>query len=165
MPEYLAPGVYIEEVPSGNKPIAGVSTSTAGFVGCAEKGPLTPQFVSSWAEFRRIYGTHVPDQSFLAYAVEGFFTNGGQRCFVCRVIGNDSAALTAADFIGQAEQNTGCSDKPSPATGLIALEAIDEISILCVPDEVHPQVKNADQITTAVIAPVSYTHLTLPTKA
>ncbi|MEZ4658012.1 MAG: phage tail sheath subtilisin-like domain-containing protein [Caldilineaceae bacterium] len=87
MPEYLTPGVYVEEVSSGNKPIAGVGTSTAGFVGATERGPLAPQFITSWLEFQRWYGGYVPEQSYLAYAVEGFFTNGGQRCFVARVVG------------------------------------------------------------------------------
>ncbi|MEZ4713070.1 MAG: phage tail sheath subtilisin-like domain-containing protein [Caldilineaceae bacterium] len=88
MPEYLAPGVYVEEVSSGNKPIVGVGTSTAGFVGATERGPLAPQFITSWLEFQRWYGGYVPDQSYLAYAVEGFFTNGGQRCFVARIVGD-----------------------------------------------------------------------------
>ena len=51
MPEYLAPGVYVEEVSSGYKPIEGVSTSTAGFIGAAERGPLEPQFITSWMDF------------------------------------------------------------------------------------------------------------------
>ncbi|MEM7335778.1 MAG: phage tail sheath C-terminal domain-containing protein [Chloroflexota bacterium] len=90
MPEYLAPGVYVEEVSSGAKPIEGVSTSTAGFVGLAERGPESPQFITSWTEFQRIYGGYVPNQSYLAYAVEGFFINGGQRCFVTRVVAKDA---------------------------------------------------------------------------
>jgi len=65
MPEYLAPGVYVEEVSSGAKPIEGVSTSTAGFVGLAERGPESPQFITSWTEFQRIYGGYVPNQSYL----------------------------------------------------------------------------------------------------
>ena len=76
MSEFLEPGVYVEEVSSGVKPIEGVSTSTAGFVGLAERGPEEPRFISSWPEFQRIYGGYVPDESYLAYAVEGYFTNG-----------------------------------------------------------------------------------------
>jgi phage tail sheath protein FI len=91
MPEYLAPGVYVEEVSSGNKPIAGVSSSTAGFVGATERGPLEPKFISSWLEFQRWYGGYLGDESYLAYAVEGFFANGGQRCFVARVVGDGAA--------------------------------------------------------------------------
>ena len=56
MPEYLSPGVYIEEVPSGPVPIEGVSTSTAGFVGQAARGPLAPRLVTSWIDYQRLYG-------------------------------------------------------------------------------------------------------------
>jgi len=49
MPEYLAPGVYVEEIEIGAKPIEGVSTSTAGFVGMAEKGPIDqPTLITNW---------------------------------------------------------------------------------------------------------------------
>ena len=56
MAEYLTPGVYMEELDSGNKPMEGVGTSTAGFVGMAQKGPIEgpPQLVTSFADFRRI---------------------------------------------------------------------------------------------------------------
>ena len=98
MPEYLAPGVYVEEVSSGIKPIEGVGTSTAGFIGATERGPMPPQFVSSFLEFQRIYGSHVPHLSYLAYAVQGFFENGGRRCFVGRVASRN--AVTAANNFG-----------------------------------------------------------------
>lgn len=90
MAEYLAPGVYVEEVPSGNKPIAGVGTSTAGFVGATERGPLEPQFIPSLLEFQKWYGGYQPKLSYLAYAIEGFFANGGQRCFVARVTASNA---------------------------------------------------------------------------
>ena len=53
MPEYLAPGVYIEEIATGPRPIEGVSTSTAGFVGETERGSTRPTLVTSWADFQR----------------------------------------------------------------------------------------------------------------
>lgn len=87
MPEYLSPGVYIEEISIGPRPIEGVSTSTAGMVGAAERGPEYPNLIGSWIEFQRWYGSYIPDTSFLAYAVQGFFDNGGKRCFVTRVTG------------------------------------------------------------------------------
>ena len=95
MPEYLAPGVYVEEMSSGSKPIEGVSTSTAGFVGGTERGPLAPQFISSWLDYQRVYGGYIPAQSYLAYAVEGFFINGGQRCFIARVVSQNATRATA----------------------------------------------------------------------
>lgn len=102
MPEYLAPGVYVEEVPSGAKPIEGVGTSTAGFLGITERGPESPYLISSWLEFQRWYGNYVPDQSYLAYAIQGFFGNGGQRCFVGRVV-SDTATAALGTLSGALE--------------------------------------------------------------
>ena len=88
MPEYQTPGVYVEEVERGAKSIEGVSTSTAGFLGQTERGPLAPQFVASFADFRRIFGGPIEDSN-LAYAVEGFFSNGGGRAYVGRIVPNE----------------------------------------------------------------------------
>lgn len=93
MPEYLTPGVYIEEFEIGAKPIEGVSTSTAGFLGITERGPTVPDLVTNWLDFQRKYGSYFPG-SFLAYAVEGFFTNGGQRCFIGRITASDAQKTT-----------------------------------------------------------------------
>src|SRR5437588_8187163 len=95
MPEYLSPGVYVEEVDTGNKPIEGVSTSTVGFLGVAERGPLAPVLLSSFTEYARVYGGY-NSPSFIAYAVEGFFQNGGKRCFVARVAGKNAIAAKVA---------------------------------------------------------------------
>src|SRR6185436_15881778 len=106
MPEYLAPGVYIEEIQTGPRPIEGVSTSTAGFVGETERGPLKPRLVTSWQDYQRWYGGYIDRIGFidranhyLPYAVRGFFENGGQRLFVARVIG-DTAVAAAVDLPG-----------------------------------------------------------------
>src|SRR5262245_65102988 len=95
MPEYLAPGVYVEEVDLGVKPIEGVSTSTAGFLGATERGPVAPQFVTSFTQFTQVYGGFLANSN-LAFAVDGFFRNGGQRCFVARVVAKESADKDAA---------------------------------------------------------------------
>ena len=100
MPEYLAPGVHLEEIPSGSRPIEGVSTSVAGFVGETERGPVRPTFVTGWAEFARRYGgfsggAAVPATNhYLPYAVRGFFENGGARLVLARVAA--ARATTAA---------------------------------------------------------------------
>jgi phage tail sheath protein FI len=86
MPNYLSPGVYIEEIGTRLKPIQGVSTSTAGFVGETERGPTTSQLITSWLEYQRIYGSYFGATKYLPYAVEGFFKNGGQRCYIARVV-------------------------------------------------------------------------------
>lgn len=98
MAEYLSPGVYVEEFESGAKPMEGVSTSTAGFIGLAERGPVegVPQLVTNPADFKRMYGGYLSenefgDYRFLAYAIDQFFLNGGSRCFVSRVAPSDAA--------------------------------------------------------------------------
>ncbi|GAB2484490.1 phage tail sheath family protein [Jatrophihabitans fulvus] len=90
MPTYLSPGVYVEEVEAGSRPIEGVGTAVAAFVGLAEKGPLNePTLVSNWTQFTEKFGDFVPD-TYLAHAVYGYFLNGGGNCFVVR-IGDPSA--------------------------------------------------------------------------
>ena len=89
LPEYLAPGVYVEEYKIGPKPIEGVSTSTAGFLGETERGPIKPRLVTSFAEYARIYGSYLK-HSFLPFAVDGFFKNGGKRCYIGRIVGNNA---------------------------------------------------------------------------
>ena len=78
MPEYLSPGVYVEEVPSGPQPIEGVSTSTGGFLGPTIRGPLEPRLVTGFEQFKRIYGGYLAG-SFMAYGVEGFFRGGEKQ--------------------------------------------------------------------------------------
>jgi phage tail sheath protein FI len=98
MPEYLYPGVYVEEIDTGNKPIEGVSTSTVGFLGIAERGPTKATLITSFGDYTRAFGRYVKDAGvdrYLAYAVEGFFQNGGKRCFVQRVAGNTAKRALA----------------------------------------------------------------------
>jgi uncharacterized protein len=95
MPEYLSPGVYVEEVPSGPRPIEGVSTSTAGMVGLTERGPTRSRLVTSWGDFQSWYGGIVdPATTFAPFAARGFFDNGGQRLFVARVTRADAVAAS-----------------------------------------------------------------------
>src|ERR1044071_2573959 len=101
MPEYLARGVYVEEISTGPRPIEGVSTSTAGFVGQTERGSTVPRLVTSWEEFYRWYGGYIDrvprgtTRQFLPYAVRGFFDNGGQRLYVARITPAGAATATA----------------------------------------------------------------------
>lgn len=98
MADYLSPGVYVEELDSGVGPIDGVSTSTAGFIGVAEKGPIgcVPRRVTNFSDFMRTYGSYLSESEFgkyrfLAYAVEQFFINGGACCYVARVVPLDAS--------------------------------------------------------------------------
>ncbi|GAB3451430.1 phage tail sheath C-terminal domain-containing protein [Actinophytocola sediminis] len=110
MPEYLSPGVYVEEVDAGPRPIAGVSTSTAGMVGVTQRGPTTgkPKLVTNFLEFQTAFGGFLPEPApqirdawannpteggrwwLFPLAVKGFFDNGGQRLYVKRVVSGDA---------------------------------------------------------------------------
>ena len=80
-PEYLSPGVYVEEVDKGTKPIEGAGTAMAAFVGFAEQGPVNqPTFIPNWTEFVNTFGGFLKGV-FLAPAVYGYFQNGGSVFF------------------------------------------------------------------------------------
>ena len=127
MPEYLAPGVYVEETSFRPKSIEGVSTSTAGFVGPTRFGPTSgePALLTSFLDFERIYGgldqlayDGAPHHNDLAHAVRGFFENGGRRLYVARTFDHstdpstDSEATLDEQFpdFGRCVINEGVSD-------------------------------------------------------
>ena len=100
---YNAPGDYVNEVNRGSVPIQGVNMSTAGFLGPTERGPVEPQLVTSFSEYRRTYGGYGQYDSdgrlkgsYLIYAVAGFFDNGGQRAFIGRIIDADEVGESSA---------------------------------------------------------------------
>lgn len=107
MAEYLAPGVYVEEVSFRSKSIEGVGTSTCAFVGPTRKGPtgLSPELLTSLADFERIYGDledlganndPLLRRNYVAHAAQAFFSNGGGRLYVVRVTPSDATAATGA---------------------------------------------------------------------
>ncbi|MET7876447.1 phage tail sheath family protein [Micromonospora sp. DT68] len=120
MPSYFSPGIYVEEVPSGARPIGPASTSIAAFVGVApnrtaQLGRAVP--VNNWTEFLRLFADGDQTESTpLARAVFGFLDNGGARCWVVNV--GEGGAITGT---GQRR------------AGLQLLEAVDEISIIAAP--------------------------------
>lgn len=104
MPEYKSPGVYIEEFDSGPVPITGVGTSTAGFIGPTERGPTESQRITSLSDYQRTFGDVAsatfegvgePLTSYLMYAIDGFFSNGGSECYVARVTSQDAVSASA----------------------------------------------------------------------
>lgn len=105
MPEYLHPGVFIEEIERGPRPIEGVPTSTAALIGEAERGSTMPRLVTSYKDYRRWFGDVFGDSKFLPYAANGFFENGGKRAYIARIVGNAATIASAAsgnDFIFRA---------------------------------------------------------------
>jgi phage tail sheath protein FI len=106
--EYLRPGVFVEEVPAGAFPIEGVGTTTGAFLGIASRGALNkPQLITNWTQFQKHFGSYRRD-SFLAYAVNGFFLNGGRRCYVVRVASGSAAiaSVTLKDREGTTPADT-----------------------------------------------------------
>ncbi|NEC48564.1 phage tail sheath family protein, partial [Actinospica acidiphila] len=105
MPSYLSPGVYVEEVASGSRPIEGVGTSVAAFVGLAPTGPLNePTLVTNWTQFVAAFGAFT-DGYYLAHSVYGFFNNGGSAAYVVRVGGTPGGA--AGEASGTPAEVTG----------------------------------------------------------
>jgi phage tail sheath protein FI len=86
------PGVYVEEVASGVRPIQAAGTSTAAFIGVAQKGPLSGAVkVYNFTEYQNLYGDFL-STSFLSHSVYQFFNNGGSQCYIIRVGTNTTTA-------------------------------------------------------------------------
>jgi phage tail sheath protein FI len=109
VPEYLAPGVYVEEVSFRSKSIEGVGTSTCAFVGPTRKGPVggTPELLTSFADFERLYGgvddlafegdsSALHNRNHLAHAAQAFYNNGGGRLYVSRTLSDGAAPASGA---------------------------------------------------------------------
>ena len=137
MSDYLAPGVHVDDPGRGPRHIAGVATGVAGFVGVTERGPTAPTLVTSWAEFQQVFGGFLDHPPFvtpywrLPYAVHGFFENGGTRLHIARVLDAMQPAAPA-DVAAVA----GTSAAPAARSGIAALMAIPDISLMAVPDDV-----------------------------
>jgi phage tail sheath protein FI len=92
MPTYLSPGVYMEEVSAGPKPIEAVGTATAAFVGFTEQGPVNqPTLVTSWPQYTRTFGGFV-DGAYLPLSMFNYFMNGGGNAYVVSIGAQDGGA-------------------------------------------------------------------------
>lgn len=167
MAQYTAPGIYVEEVKSSVQPIAGVGTSTAGFIGLVANNvampprpgqftlvngaqtpvPYTvapvvePQLVTSWEEFKIRFGDFQEGNRILAHAVYGFFNNGGTRAWISRVRpGVDTAAKGGAEDTDTSDDLTTANQWTA---ALARFEAIDEIALVVVPGVHDATVQNA----------------------
>jgi Bacteriophage tail sheath protein len=121
---YLTPGIYIEEIPSGPRPIEAVGTSTAAFIGTAPNydARLHQAFaVNNWSQFAKEYIAAGSAGTLLAQAVYGFFLNGGTRCYIVNV--------------GQAQELIGTG---KPRKGIELLEEVDEVAIVAAPGLTDP---------------------------
>lgn len=132
MPSYLSPGVYIEEMESGSRPIEGVGTSVAAFIGFAERGPFNePVLVTNWSQFTGTFGDFV-EGAYLASSVYGFFANGGGVCYVVRIGGHGAngagaggSGVDAQEAAAQAELGTYRVTALPGASGDITVEVGD----------------------------------------
>jgi phage tail sheath protein FI len=123
MPEYLSPGVYMEEVDRGTRPIEAVGTAVAAFIGFTEKAQETQNggapvsllnqatLVTNWSQYTNKFGGFVPG-AYLPYAVYGYFQNGGGRCYVVSVktLGRSlepEMAETAAAMLPAGDEKAG----------------------------------------------------------
>jgi phage tail sheath protein FI len=102
MPSYLHPGVYIEEIPSGSKPIEGVSTSTTAFIGSTFRGPVnSPTLIGSWDEYIAQFGdfnqrTGIEnEEDVTALAVRAYYQNGGRAAYICRLLASSPEPVAA----------------------------------------------------------------------
>jgi hypothetical protein len=127
-PEYLSPGVYVEELDKGTKPIEGAGTACAAFIGFAERGPVNqPTFIPNWTEFVNNFGGFVKG-GYLANAVFGYFLNGGGRCYVTRLPGGGDQAAEAK-AVGALASRSKPSIESLTVTALEAGHAGAEISV------------------------------------
>ena len=130
MPNYLSPGVYMEEVEAGSRPIEGVGTAVAAFVGLAARGPVNaPTLITNWSQFTQTFGEFI-EGSYLAHAVYGYFLNGGGSCYVVRV-GADGQVPPAARAEIKSQRDGALSAyrimalEPGPGGNQITVEVAD----------------------------------------
>ena len=145
MPTYLSPGVYVEEVPAASRPISGVGTAVAAFVGFAEKGPINePTLITNWMQYANAFG-EFSEEFAMAKAVYGYLNNGGGRAFIVRLPfqanGHDMAAIMPS-----AELSTR-GDNSVPAYSVRAIDASKpEITVQITPAEGDDQPPESFQV-------------------
>lgn len=160
---YLSPGVYVEEVDRGSKPIEAVGTNTVGFLGESSKGPVNETvLITNWSQFVKTFGDFKECSQHFAHGVYGFFQNGGSRCFVVNVGApadaatvkpavaatgdkKDEKAPVAAAPTGGGRDGLfiGRDGGPGARTGLKCFDEVDEIAIVACPGQVSPAVQDA----------------------
>ena len=145
---YLSPGVYVEEVDRGTKPLEMVGTSTVAFLGECSVGPVNePIFCTNWSQFTKHFGDF-QNSEYLAHAVYGFFNNGGARAYVLN-IGNweEISKAPPADgkpkLASKAALYIGTDNGPGTRTGLKALEDVDDVNVVAAPGQTDPVIQDA----------------------
>ena len=125
---YLSPGVYVEELESASKPIEGVGTAVAAFVGFAEKGEFNrPLLITNWSQFRATFGDFLPG-SYLTHAVYGYFNNGGGTCYVVRIGGQGQSTEAMAALPSRAATSMDTIRVVALGAGSVGNEIAVEVS-------------------------------------
>ena len=153
MPEYLAPGVFVEEVSFRAKSIEGVATSTTGFAGMTRTGPVRysaeprrvdPRLITSYGEYERVFGGLESLQpgservNYMAHAARMFFLNGGGRLYVSRVFSPAQDAGIASSSIATAQKQVDAASPTAAGQTPVVAEVLGS-----------PQIKSAAAVWTA----------------
>ncbi|WP_246540275.1 phage tail sheath family protein [sulfur-oxidizing endosymbiont of Gigantopelta aegis] len=124
MPSYLQPGVYIEEVSSGSRPIEGVATSTAAFVGVANRGPVgEPTLIGSFDDYIKDFGKIIDEDDSMGLAVQAFYLNGGGSAYICRLAGDVASAENETDILGEGAYSSGTNSRTATASAVLNIKA------------------------------------------
>ena len=111
MPQYLTPGVYVEEVSGGSKPLEAGATNVVGFLGVAEKGPVDEvTLVTNWTQYSKLFGG-MHKNGWLGHSVYQFFQNGGTKCYINNLMAAPAEkAAPAAKDAGKDAAKGGAKD-------------------------------------------------------
>lgn len=159
MPNYQTPGVYVEEIESGSKPIEAGATNIVGFLGVAEKGPVNQAtLVTNWTQYTKIFGG-LHEGGWLGHGVYQFFQNGGTKCYINNLA---EPAKKKADAPAK-EDDKAAADTPyevknpdniakliigkdegvGKKSGLFLFDEIQDISLVCAPGVTDPAAQDA----------------------
>ncbi|MCQ2584685.1 MAG: phage tail sheath subtilisin-like domain-containing protein [Treponema sp.] len=171
MPNYQTPGVYVEEIESGSKPIEAGATNIVGFLGIAEKGPVNQAtLVTNWTQYTKIFGG-LHEGGWLGHGVYQFFQNGGTKCYINNLAepkakkaeapaadkapakeGDKAPAKDAAQekapFEVKNPENIakliiGKDEGIGKKSGLFLFDEIQDISLICAPGVTDPAAQDA----------------------
>lgn len=155
MPNYQTPGVYVEEIESGSKPIEAGSTNVAGFLGIAEKGPVNEAvLVTNWTQYTKLFGG-LHTGGWLAHGVYQFFQNGGTKAYINNLAAPDPVEEAAAEegsekkpvVIKNPDNLTkliiGTDEGVGKKTGLCLFDTVPDIALVAAPGVTDPAATDA----------------------
>jgi len=157
MPNYQTPGVYVEEVEGGSKPIEAGATNIVGFLGVAEKGPVNEAvLVTNWTHYTRIFGG-MHEGGWLGHAVYQFFQNGGNKAYINNLKelpqkpekedkeeeGGENVPVKIENPPDIAKLIIGADEGVGKKTGLFLFDTVPEIALVCAPGVTEPAAQDA----------------------